>query len=426
MDSNPSGPALEDAATFEWRPFRAKHRREHDGKAHAELDESFHEHQPHDRAADNRPDLIECADRFGPALDLLRDAEVFGFDTEFIGEETYYPKICLVQAATDERVEVIDALADFELNQFWELVADPSLRKIVHAGAQDLEPVVRLLGKPPANVIDTQVVAAFAGFKYPSSLAVLAEQLVGASLGKGLKFSNWDRRPLSEVQLTYAANDVRYLVALAEALDLRLDELGNRELAYAACEELCRAELYVVDPLERKVKAKGVGSMGRRKRSALNALLLWREALARQLDAPPRSVVPRPGARRHCRPSPDRRRRTQEDQGTAPADPLPLRRQALRDRRPSPGQPHGRQDQTDPQDRRRPRRGSGGVGRHRTALTPERSIDPSVVTSKKELMTLRLSWRKRKDRGQISEDPPARLTQGWRSELVNGQLDRLR
>src|SRR5262249_48948952 len=152
--------------------------------------------------------------------------------SEFIGELTYVPKLCVIQVATTERVELIDPLADIDLTPFWELIADETVEKVVHAGLQDIEPVVRILNRPAANVFDTQIAAGLAGMTYPLSLSKLVYELVGYKLGKGLTFSHWDQRPLSASQLRYAADDVRYLPAARAELARRLERLHH--VAYAA------------------------------------------------------------------------------------------------------------------------------------------------------------------------------------------------
>ncbi|MEM6749576.1 MAG: HRDC domain-containing protein [Planctomycetota bacterium] len=408
-ESQPSS----EPASFEWRPYRAQHRRAQDDAAHAELAKHGVPESPrHELAPENEPELIDSPDRLGPALYTLREAGVFGFDTEFIGEESYHPRICVVQAATVDQVEVIDALAGLDLEPFWRLIVDPSVRKIVHAGAQDLEPAVRLTGQAPAAVVDTQVAAAFAGFAYPVSLAALAEQLLGVELGKGLKFSKWDRRPLSDVQLHYAANDVRYLPAIAEALDEKLRSLGNDGWARAACEELCAVEPYAIDPLARKFKARGVRSMGRKKRAAFEALVLWREALAKRVDAPPRSLVGDQVLSDLAAAHPTDKGELKYVKGL----PRPIRKEfgleildVIDGARKGPLPPRDRADpgQTDA-DRARIDRVWDAVSR----VCAERRIDPKALTSKKDLARVCL-WRRRGGEGEAP-----RILTGWRRELV--------
>src|SRR3954467_10730707 len=93
----------------------------------------------------NQPGLLGTQGEVEELIEHLRAEGRFAYDSEFIGELTYHPKICVIQVATAQRVALIDALAGLDLNPFWELIADPTLEKIVHAGQQDLEPVFRSL-----------------------------------------------------------------------------------------------------------------------------------------------------------------------------------------------------------------------------------------------------------------------------------------
>jgi ribonuclease D len=131
-----------------------------------------------------------------------------------------------------------------DLTPFWELLCDPAVEKIVHAGDQDVEPVVRHLNRSPANFFDTQIAAGFCALPYPVSLSKLVMELTGAKLGKGLTFTHWDQRPLSPMQLRYAADDVRYLPAVRAELGRRLEKSHHAGWAKEECEALCDASQY--------------------------------------------------------------------------------------------------------------------------------------------------------------------------------------
>lgn len=274
------------------KSFRGRHRSLSDQAAHD--NEKPFSPQPileHPLICPNQPDLISTPQQLSDAIAHLREAGTFGYDTEFIGEDSYYPHLCVIQAATTQRVMLIDPLALKDLSAWWALLNDPTLTKIVHAGTQDIEPVFRLTAKPAANIFDTQVAAGLAGLDYPLSLGNTIQQTLGVVHDAGAKFSRWDRRPLTPQQIHYAAGDVRYLCALHAWLNDRLYTLGNSDYARRACDELCDHERYVNDPLSRKLKAKGVNKLPRKKRAVFNALLIWREAKACELNVTPRGLL---------------------------------------------------------------------------------------------------------------------------------------
>lgn len=272
--------------------FRGKHRRLSDEAAH-DNGQAFTPPPilEHPLVCAASPEIIDTPHKLSQAVAHLRDAGTFGYDTEFIGEDSYYPHLCLIQAATPQRVLLIDPLAINDLAIWWELLTDPSLTKIVHAGAQDIEPVMRLTGKPAANLFDTQVSSAFAGHDYPLSLGNTIHAILGVEHDAGAKFSQWQRRPLTPQQIHYAAGDVRYLCAIHAFLRDKLDTLSNTHYAHQACVEWCNPERYITNPLTRKIKAKGVHKLSRKKRAVFNALLTWREQAALQRNVTPRGLI---------------------------------------------------------------------------------------------------------------------------------------
>ena len=234
---------------------------------------------------------VAADDELATLIDDLRRDGTFAYDSEFIGELTYHPQLCLVQVASRNRVALVDPMAQLDLTPFWELLADPAVEKIVHAGEQDIEPVVRHLNRPAANVFDTQIAAGFIGLPYPISLSKLVSELTGAKLGKGLTFSHWDQRPLSEVQLRYAADDVRYLPAAAAELHRRLDALQHRAWAQEESAGVCAPDLYRFDPQSQYLRVRGATSLQPRQLAILRELTIWRDSAARAADLPPRSFL---------------------------------------------------------------------------------------------------------------------------------------
>jgi ribonuclease D len=224
-------------------------------------------------------------------IETLRADGSFAYDSEFIGELTYHPRLCLVQVASRRALALIDPLAGLDMTPFWELVADPAVTKIVHAGESDIEPVVRRLGKPAASLFDTQIGAGFIGLPYPVSLKKLVTELTGVQLGRDLGFSNWQQRPLSPVQLRYAADDVRYLPAVHREMLARLEALGHTLWAEEECAAACEVGRFGFDAQRQYLRVRGGNLLSPRRQATLMELTAWRDAAARRHDKPPRALL---------------------------------------------------------------------------------------------------------------------------------------
>jgi ribonuclease D len=274
------------------RPPRFQHRAHRHTQAHAES--ALMDPPPicdNPLVCNDEPRLVARQQDLVELIVDLRKAGSFAFDSEFIGELTYIPKLCLIQAASTTCIALIDSLAELDLTPFWELVADPSIEKIVHAGQQDVEPLFRAIGRPPAGLFDTQISTGFIGLGHPLSLSKLIYTLVGAKLSKGLTFTHWDRRPLSAQQLRYAANDVRYLPVARQAIGRRLEELGHTAWAMEESASLADPALYQFDPQTQYLKIRGSSGLSPRNLAVLRELTAWRDQAAQQENLPPRSLL---------------------------------------------------------------------------------------------------------------------------------------
>jgi ribonuclease D len=214
------------------------------------------------------------------------------FDTEFIGEETYYPRLCLIQVGTRDRVFLVDPFEFEDLTPLLSLLASPDRTTLVHAGRQDLQIMTRLLGQPPRCVVDTQILAGMANLPWPCSLTKSVQCAIDAPLPPGMTFTAWDARPLSRRQCRYAADDVRYLPLLHAFLADRVESLGHtaRAAASFACFE--EAAWHVNDLESQARKIAGSRRFRPVERRILASLVTLRDAVARDTDRPPRGVLP--------------------------------------------------------------------------------------------------------------------------------------
>ena len=398
--------------------YRTRHRAAAHAAAHAE-DAHDNPHQPIDHPLVGRgsADLITDDARLAELVDHVRAAGRFGYDSEFIGELTYDPKLCVLQIATSKRVALVDPLARVDLRPFWEVMADASVEKIVHAGEQDMEPVHRLIGRSCANVFDTQIAAGFAGLSYPVSLSKLVGEITGAKLPKGLTFTHWDQRPLSAMQLRYAADDVRYLPAVRDALGKRLDELGHARWARQECDALCDPTRYAFDADSDFLRVRGAGSLTAAGLAVLRELMIWRDAAARQHDVPPRAFLRDEiliDLARHPAKSVDRLARVkglprpvEAQYGQAIVD-LTLRAVA----HPLKGLIDRNDREPTPSERFR----TDSLWALVQCLCLARSIDPNLVVSRQDIGELD---RLLHDGADVSEH---RLMSGWRREAVGERL----
>jgi ribonuclease D len=228
------------------------------------------------------------------ALDGARGSCRLALDTEFLRERTYRSRLCLVQIATPETLSLIDPLAKVDLAPLAELVADPSVEVVVHAGRQDFELFYERFGALPANVFDVQIAAGFVGHGASLPYARVVEIVLGRKLIKGESYSDWCRRPLTESQLRYAADDVAWLLEVADRLKRELLERERLEWAREEMKALEDKGTYEVDPGESWRRVGGRGSLSSSKLAVLREIARWREETAMRRDLPRGWVVKDP------------------------------------------------------------------------------------------------------------------------------------
>ncbi len=239
------------------------------------------------------PELINSPAGLREFLDHIQNERAFAFDTEFIGEETFYPKICLVQLATSKRVALIDPVefSVANLAPLWEAVCSDGLTTIVHAGGQDIDAAQRAAGKQADNVVDTQIAAAFLGMPWPVSLGNVVHGLSGHRLHKAHTLTDWDQRPLTKSQLAYAADDVRYLPLVWNLQQEQLSKTGRIDWAAEESRESLRTSEEFNPESQVRRAARGLGFRPR-VMTILRELVVFRYQQAKSLNVPPRTLLP--------------------------------------------------------------------------------------------------------------------------------------
>lgn len=216
---------------------------------------------------------------------LIRDSGVVGVDTEFLREKTYKAKLCLVQLAIGEQQYCIDVLALQDLDWLRELMVAPNVVKIFHAARQDIEVLYQTLEVIPKPIFDTQLAAAFCGGDLQQGYGGMVDERLDVQLAKSQSRTDWSRRPLSDEQIKYAAEDVIYLETL---YDLTLSELqsnGRLQWYLEELESYYDSEKYEVDPSKAWQRLSG-GHLKVKHQYTLQALAEWRESTAQDRDIP--------------------------------------------------------------------------------------------------------------------------------------------
>jgi ribonuclease D len=231
---------------------------------------------------------------------LARASGRFGIDTEFMSEGRYRALLCLIQVVVDDeqapegtRVIMIDGLEPIEIAPLAQLLADPEIEVVLHAGRQDVAILRRVWNTEFTNIFDTQIAAGFAGGSAQAGYGNLLGAILGLRVGKTASYTRWDARPLSAEQLSYAAEDVAHLLELTDELQRRLHESERLEWAREECRRLEFAT-DERDPETAWERLPRVNQLDPRSRAVAKALAAWRERTASREDRPVGSVLADP------------------------------------------------------------------------------------------------------------------------------------
>jgi ribonuclease D len=347
-------------------------------------------------------------------------------DTEFVSERRYQALLCLVQVAVPDpdtedgvRTEVIDPLeGDPDFAPLARVLADPAVEVVMHAGRQDVAILRRTLHTEVRNIFDTQVAAGFLGFGNQEGYESLVRKVLKVRLGGGEGFTRWDRRPLTPLQLQYAADDARMLLALGDELERHLTERGRLEWA----REESRSLEEMSDERDARRSYERLPRLGRLSDAARGVafeLAEWREDEARGADRAPGSVLPDQALVELARRTPSDKRGLEQIRGLPPQT-LHRRGEALlaaiergKTRKPPP--PPEELSAREPADAPLVSLAQALV-RHRSM---ESGVAVELIATQAELSALVGSLR----RGEHGDE--LRVARGWRRELVGDELKEL-
>ena len=210
-------------------------------------------------------------------------------DTEFLRDKTYYSKLCLIQLSGPDKkavaVDVLSSVEEIDLTPVWELMADEKILKVFHAARQDLEIILQMSGKMVIPLFDTQVAAMVLGHGEQIGYDSLVAEVLGTRPDKSSQFTDWSHRPLSPRQLTYALNDVVFLVDIYRDLSQKLEKTGRSHWVMEEMNFLTDPKTYEMIPEEAWKRLK-IRSAKPRDLGVIKELAKWREEEAQRKNVP--------------------------------------------------------------------------------------------------------------------------------------------
>ena len=345
-----------------------------------------------------------------------RSAKWLAVDTEFIRERTYFPRLCLIQVASEDAAACIDPLKLQDLSPLRELLLDPGIVKVFHAARQDMEIFLHIWGELPAPIFDTQPAAALLGIGDQVGYGTLIQKVLQVNLAKDHSRTDWSRRPLQKEQTRYALDDVIYLGQAYLRMRRQLEELGRLEWLQSEFEQLTDPATYALEPMKMWRRVKGHQYLKGARLAVLQQLAAWREEQALERDLPRRWVLKDDVLLEIARRTPGTLQELARIRGVESAFVRNNGEALLRVVRKGLEMPR---DQW-PVEKRRPDRLSAGeeaavdiLGGVLRLIAEEADLSPQVIASRKDLAAL------------LKGHEQARLLQGWRRKVAGEPLQKL-
>jgi len=365
------------------------------------------------------------ADEIARIAELAHASGRLGIDTEFMSEGRYRALLCLVQVAVPDaeapdgiRIALFDPFEQLDFGPLAAALADPAVEVILHAARQDVAILRRAWRTDVSNVFDTQVAAGFAGYGAQTGYGNLLGAALGLRVGKTASYTRWDARPLTEEQLSYAREDVVYLLQLSDRLHEQLRASGRLEWAREECRRMDDAT-DERDPETAYERLPRSGQLDPRSRAVAREVAAWRERTASAEDKPVGTILPDPALVEIAKRKPSSPRELEQIRGLHGGH-LRRRGQAIVD-----AVARGREAEPIAREARRPggEAGDAPLIALVEAVIRTRALEAGLayelVASRAELEQVVIAAR----RGD--PEPDVRALNGWRRELVGEELAEL-
>ena len=233
--------------------------------------------------------LIDTEEKLHDLINKLRNEKEIAVDLESNSLYSYHARICLMQISTRKENYVVDTLLIKNISDVDEIFSNARIRKVLHGAYYDVEMFYKCAGIQIRNLFDTQIAASFTG-ETKTGLSSLVEKNFGVHLEKKYQKSNWAIRPLPPAMIQYAISDTKYLLPLFDILKKQLNEKNRFEWVIEECELLTQSVIYE----KKKTKSiKGTGKVPKKYLPIVEAIIEFRENIAKEKDIPPFRILDR-------------------------------------------------------------------------------------------------------------------------------------
>ena len=234
--------------------------------------------------------MIDSDETLARFLPTVQSAAWIALDTEADSLHAYPEKVCLIQISTVAGDDLIDPLAELNLDPLLEALNDHVL--IMHGADYDLRLFRKHHSFVPRAIFDTMLAARLLGHRQ-FGLSNLVLHYLGITLEKSSQKADWARRPLTPKMEDYARNDTHHLKPLSDKLKLELQHKGRLAWHQESCDQLIEecAEEKLPDP-DKVWRVKGSNILSRQSLGVLRELWRWRENEALAANRPPFFILP--------------------------------------------------------------------------------------------------------------------------------------
>lgn len=209
-------------------------------------------------------------------VEQYQQSTLLVLDTEFVRTRTYYAKLGLIQAYDGKTLALIDPVAITDLSPFWQLLTNQQIVKLVHSCSEDLEVFAHYGECQPSPLFDSQIAASLAGLGHGLGYAKLVDACLQVEIDKGESRTDWMKRPLTEAQLQYAANDVYYLYKLYPQLQQKLAENQREAWLFEEGQRMTEGRMSLPDGDTIYLKVKNAFQLNSQQLAYLKVLAKWR------------------------------------------------------------------------------------------------------------------------------------------------------